>query len=82
MTSYGCVKVYVNSNLLLKCNTSVDEMNISDNIYGEKTPILQGKMRINKPTVHTKIEKIPLPIPISERQKYLHLYMEFVFINI
>ena len=45
-------KTYVNNNILLNFNITVDEINISDHIYGEATPILQGKITRKKPTVH------------------------------
>ena len=67
----------INRNILLNCNITADNINIDGHIYGEATPILQGKIRIKKPTVHSEIEKIPLPLPISGRRKNLHLYMDF-----
>ena len=54
----------------------MDEINRSEHVYGEATPLIQGEMRRKKPTVNSKIDKIPLPLPISERQKNLHLYMD------
>ena len=38
-------------------------------------------MRRKKPTVHSKIEKNTLPLPISERHKNLHIYMEIFYVN-
>ena len=56
----------------------MDDINRPENIYEEATQIIQGKMMRKKPTVYSKIEKIPLPLPISERHKNLHLYMEIL----
>ena len=50
------LNTYVNNNLLLEFSITVYDINISNNIYGEATPILQGKIRSRKPTVHLKIE--------------------------
>ena len=52
------------------------DINRAEYIYGEETPVLQIKICRNKPTVHSKIDIIPLPLPISERHKILHLYMD------
>ena len=38
-------------------------------------------MRRKKTTVHSKIEKNPLPLPISERHNNLYLYMYISYIN-
>ena len=54
-TSY--FKTYVGNKLLLNCNINVNDINRSEHINGEATPILQGKMRRKKPTVHSKIVK-------------------------
>ena len=77
-TSY--FKTYVNKNLILNCNINVDNINISENMYGLATPILQGKMRRKKPTVHSKYEKY-LYLLQYQREKNLHIYMEFFYIN-
>ena len=67
---------YVNNNLLINCSITVDDLSRAKHINGEATPIMQGKFWRKKQRVHSKIEKIPLPIPISERHKNLHLYMD------
>ena len=56
---------YINNNLLLNCNITLDGINRAENIYGEETPILQGNVRKNKLTANSNIYKIPLPLPIS-----------------
>ena len=48
---------YANNNLLLNCNITLDDINRAEHIYGEAPSILQGKMKRNEPTVHSKIEK-------------------------
>ena len=58
----------------------MDGIKRSDHIHGDATPILQGEIRRNKPTVHSEI-KIPLPLTILERHKRLHLKMYFKNIN-
>ena len=48
---------YIDKTLLLNCNITVDNIKRADHIYREATPIVQGKRRRKKPTVHSKIEK-------------------------
>lgn len=50
-------KTYVNNNLILNCSITVYDLNIAEDMYVEARPILQGKNRRKKPTVHSKIEK-------------------------
>ena len=56
----------------------MDDIRRSGLIYGSLTPILQGKM--TKPK-GTKIERIPLPLPIYQHHKDLQFYIEFFFVN-
>ena len=76
-TETSASKTYVNNKIMFNFKITVDYMNRTKNIYGESKPIIKGKMRINIPTVHSKMDKIPLPLPISGRHKNLHLYMDF-----
>ena len=47
----------------------MDEINISEHIYGEETPIIQGTMGRKKPKVDSKIEKYFTSSNIRETQK-------------
>ena len=51
-TGKNAFKTYVSKNILLNCNINVYGINTAENIYGDTTTILQGKMRRKKPTVH------------------------------
>jgi hypothetical protein len=73
-------KSIVSKQLLLNCNITIDDINRAELIYGPPTPILQGKMTRQKPQ-SVKIERIPLPLPISKHHKNLQLYVDFFFVN-
>ena len=60
---------YVNKNIMINCNTTMDDINRAEHICGEAAPIIQGKKRRKKPTVHSKTDKMSLPLKISERHK-------------
>ena len=73
-------KSIVKKQLLQNCNVTVDDINRADIIYGPARPLLQGKMtRLHPPS--TKIERIPLPLPIQEHHRCLQLFMDFFFVN-
>ena len=69
-------KTYVNNNLLLNCNITVDEISIAEHIYGEATPILQGETRRKTSTVHLKIEKY-IDLFQYQRDKKTYIYTFF-----
>ena len=46
------LKTYVNNNILLNWNINVDDINRAEHIYREAKPILWGKTRRKKPTLH------------------------------
>ena len=63
---------YVTNKLLLNCNINVDDINISEDIYGESAPIIQGKIKMKKSTVHSNIKKF---IYLFQYQRYTKTYI-------
>ena len=63
-TETSSFKTYVNNNLILNCNITVNDINRAEHIYGGAKPTIRGKTRKKKPKVHSRIIKIPLPLPI------------------
>ena len=66
----------VSKKLLRNYKVTVEDISRAELIYGSLTPILQGKTTRIK-TKGSKIERIPLPLPISKHHKDLQLYIEF-----
>ena len=56
-TATSAFNTYVKNNLLLSCNKTLYDINRYTHINGKATPVLQGKMRRKKPTVHLKLRK-------------------------
>ena len=78
ITSY--FKYIVSKKLLRNFKVTVDDISRVELIYGSPTPILQGKRDMVKPK-GAKTEIVPLPLPIFQHNKYLHLYIELFFVN-
>ena len=55
----------------------MDDISIADHIHGEETPILQGKSRRKKQTVHSKTEKNFTSSNIIETQKPTSIHGKF-----
>ena len=66
----------VSKKLLRNYKVTVEDISRAELIYGSLTPILQGKTTRIK-TKGSKIERIPLPLPISKHHKDLQLYIDF-----
>ena len=66
--STGQYKCIVAKNLIRNSGVTVDDINRAEIIFGTPETLLKGKM-IRRVRITKKIEKIPLPIPISERHK-------------
>ena len=73
-------KDIVSKQRLRNCKFTVNYISRDKLIYASPTPIPQEKMTRVK-SKGTKIEIIPLPPPISQHHKYLHLYIDLFFIN-
>ena len=54
------------------------DINRADHIYGESTPIIKGKMSINKPTVHLKLINAFTSSNIRETEKPAPLHGPFL----
>ena len=70
----------VSKQILCNCKVTMGNISREELIYGSPTPLLQGKMTRVKPK-GTKIEIIPLPLPIYQHHKYLQFYIDFFFAN-
>ena len=62
------------------CNKTIDDINRAKLIYGPGNPLLKGKMK-RYPKNSDNIERIPLPLPISEHHKDVQLYIDLFFVN-
>ena len=62
------------------CKVTVNYISRARLIYGSPTPILKGKMTRVK-LKSAKIERVPLPLPISQHHKDLQLYIDPFFVN-
>ena len=57
----------------------MDDISRAKLIYGSPTPIQQGKVyRVKK---GANIERVPLPLPISQHHKCLQFYIDLFFVN-
>ena len=73
-------KFIIKKQLINYCNVIINDINRSELIYGPATPLLKGKMTRYQPN-SDKIERVPLPLPISEYHKDVQLYINFFFVN-
>jgi len=78
--SDGFYKHIIKENLLTNTEITIDDLHRADHIFGPAKPLLQGTMIRQKPTVN-KIEKIPLPLPISTHHSSLSLCIDFFYMN-
>jgi hypothetical protein len=58
----------------------LDDVQGAQHIYGPAKPLLQGAMTRLKPTTN-KIEKMPLPLPVSTQHKSVSLSVDFFYVN-
>jgi hypothetical protein len=73
-------KNIIKNNLITNTEVTIDDVNRAELIYGTATPLLQGKMVRVKPAIN-KIEKIPLPSPISKHHHNVNLCVDFFYVN-
>ena len=66
----------IKNNLITNPEITIDDVNRAELIYGPATPLLQGKMTRVKPNTN-KIEKIPLPLPISTHHSNVNMCVDF-----
>lgn len=78
--SLSTFKRIVSSNLLRNCPITIDDINRAEIIFGTPSPLLKGKM-IKPSSIKVKIEKIPLPLPISKYHQRLQLYIDIFYVN-
>ena len=68
------------NNLLINSEVTIDDHNRALHIFGPAKPLLQGEMVRMKPTSN-KIEKIPLPLPISQHHQHISISVDFFWVN-
>ena len=73
-------KHIIKENLLTNTEVTIDDVHRADHIFGPAKPLLQGTMTRQKPTTN-KIEKIPLPLPISTHHTSVSLSVDFFYVN-
>ena len=73
-------KFIIKENLVTNTEITIDDVERAQHIYGPAKPLLQGAMTRLKPTTN-KIEKIPLPIPVSNQHKSVSLSVDFFYVN-
>ena len=79
--STGTLKNYLNNNIINNCQIKADDINRAEIIYGSAVPYIQGHMTRERPLVHTKIEKAPLPPIITLHHRTVALFIDFFFVN-
>ena len=73
-------KRIVAQNMLRNCPITVDDILRAEAIFGKPTPLCKGKMtKISSSTI--KLQKIPLPLPISQYHQRIQLYIDIFFVN-
>ena len=78
--SDGFYHKIIKENLLINTEITIDDVQRAKHIYGPAKPILQGTMVRQRPTSN-KIEKIPLPLPISIHHSNISISVDFFFVN-
>jgi hypothetical protein len=68
------------NNLITNTETTLDDMNRVELIYGTAKPLLQGKMVRVKPKIN-KIEKNCLPLQISTHHSNVDMCINFFYVN-
>ena len=73
-------KHIIKENLLTNTEVTIDDVHRAEHIFRPAKPLLQGTMTQQKPS-STKIEKIPLPLPISIHHSSVSLSVDFFYVN-
>jgi hypothetical protein len=80
--SISSYKKYVSANLLQNANTTIDDINRAEFIYGPLVPQLQGKMTHAPATTPIQQQHLlTLPLPIAKHHSNVHLCVDFFFVN-
>jgi hypothetical protein len=69
-------KNIIKNNLIINSGITIDDINRAELIFGTPTPLLKDKM-IRKLPIQNKIEKVPLPLQVTEHHKQINLYIDF-----
>ena len=69
-------KEIIASNQLRNCNTTVDDINRAEALYGPTVAMLKGKT-VRKRTEHTQHRaRVPIPAPILNHHREVRLFMD------
>ena len=70
----------IKENLLTNTEVTIDDVHRAEHIFGPAKPLLEGTMTRQRPTTN-KIEKVPLPLPITTHQTNVDLSIDFFYVN-
>ena len=74
-------KSYVKNNLLINCETTVDDISRAEAIYGPQVPMLRGKMVRKMLNEFTTLPRTPLPTDVAQHHPTDEIDMDFFFVN-
>ena len=73
-------KSIISQNLVNNSEVTIDDVERAIHIFGPAKPVLQGTMTRMKPT-NNKIEKVPLPLPITQHHSSVSISIDFFYVN-
>ena len=68
-------------NLVHNSPVNVDDINCAEQVFGPAAPLFQGKMRRRTPLFGGKHKKLPLPLQILDRHKFVEIHVNLFFVN-
>jgi hypothetical protein len=74
-------KEIIASNQLRNCNTTVDDINRAEAIYGPTVAMLKGKTVRKRPEHTQHRTRVPIPAPILSQHREVRLFMDYFFVN-
>lgn len=73
-------KPIIKNQLICNSDINIYDINREYIISGTATPLLQWKMD-RQITSHVKITRIPLTLTITDHHKYIHLYIDLLYVS-
>ena len=64
----------VENNMITNCGINADNIKRADTIWGPAEYVLQRKMKSKRPNTHNNIQKLALPLLVSQQQKNYHVH--------
>ena len=71
----------VENNMITNCNINADDIKQADVIWGPAKSVLQGKMKRKTPITYNKIQKLTLPLSVSQQHKQITMYIDIFYVN-